>query len=163
MSGGSAAAPAIAGNTACMLRSDQPLREQTELNAAVRDKIVRAKREIDEMTADWHRLFEAKMKELEKAGTVKRQCLGFSQWKTIHLDFYDSVLNSKDLVIQCFDAIRADAAADPTMVLPWLECMPRGVMSCLPLKGYVLEWIAEGEVLKQAKPAESVVIILDDD
>ena len=49
MSGGSAAAP---GNTACMLRSDQPLREQTELNAAVRDKIVKAKREVDEMKSE---------------------------------------------------------------------------------------------------------------
>ena len=82
----------------------------------------------------------------------------------IQLDYYDAVYPHKGLLTMCLQAIRADAAADRTMVLPWLECMPAGVMSCLPLKEYVLEWIASNEgVPIEGVPIENVVVVVIDD
>ena len=180
MSRGSAgsAAPAIAGNTACMLRSDQPLREQTELNAVVLDKIVKAKWEVDEMKSEWRALIDAKVNQLQNDSGKRVRDASFPKCR-IQLDYYDSVHPHKGLLTMCLQAIRADAAADRAMVLPWLECMPAGVMSCKPLKEYVSDWIASnedvpvedapiGDVPIEAEPVddvpiESVVVVVIDE
>ena len=156
------AVSAIAGNTACMLRSDQPLRGQTELNAAALDMIVKSRMEIDAMTVDWQNLVTAKVLQLEKE-SGKKLCNGNSLYNRISLDLCRSVGDHEELLIKCFDAIRVDAAADPTMVLPWLQCMPYGVRCCRVMKDYLTEWIASDEkALEQAKPIEGVVIVIDE-
>ena len=180
------AASAIAGKTVCMLRSDQPLQEQTKLNMAARDKIMKARWEIDGMKSEWKKLIEAKVNQLnllqKNSGKKRARDASYPECRIL-LDHYGCVHPYKDLLMTCLVAIRADAAADRAMVLPWLECMPAGVMGCKPLKEYVSGWIASNEGVPiedvpiedapiedapiEAEPVEdvpvkSVVITIDD-
>ena len=176
------AASAIAGKTVCMLRSDQPLQEQTKLNMAARDKIMKARWEIDGMKSEWKKLIEAKVNQLnllqKNSGKKRARDASYPECRIL-LDHYGCVYPYKDLLMTCLVAIRADAAADRAMVLPWLECMPAGVMSCKPLKEYVSDWIASnedvpvedapiGDVPIEAEPVddvpiESVVVVVIDE
>ena len=134
--------------TSCVLQTDKSLKEQqAELNAAARKKIISAKREVAAMELEWKHRLEKKMVEIKtrdqhiKHKGVKRPCYDkFEYW--FAPDNYDTVFKKYEFALQCIKEIRADAEASGD-ILPWRECIPNGIMSCVPLKTYIDSWIAE--------------------
>lgn len=146
----------------CVLRMDQPLKaQQTELNAAARKKIMAVNGEIASMQREWKDKLEEKMAELKSKEELKldmeysNRNQGSSSFNKrprtdrvkwwFDPDHHFSVVKDVDFALRCIKEIRADAKARGD-VLPWRECMPRGILSTLPLKEYVESWIAEEDV-----------------
>ena len=139
--------------TSCVLQTDKSLKEQqAELNAAARKKIISAKREVAAMELEWKHRLEKKMGEIKtreelklydkiKHKGFKRPCYDKLNY-CFAPDCYFSVVKKHEFALQCIKEIRADAEASGD-ILPWRECIPNGIMSCVPLKAYIDSWIAE--------------------
>ena len=147
---------------------DAPLLAQGKtLDSAARKKIMSSGKELDDMKILWTRLLVDKAavikerEEMERFRQYKRECTRAKEEKRElptyprcdKLEYffdsrnYMSVFRKMDLIIKCFDEIRADFKTSGED-LPWPECIPVGIRSCVPLRDYINAWVAEEEAAK---------------
>jgi len=112
----------------CKIDTDKPLREQKELSAAIRGKMMKVDLEIKKMRQDWKNILN---KEFSKNYTKRpAEC--------INCDFYPDVRKNWDTIKKYLDKLRADRKD-----VPWPECLPSGILSCTLCTDYVKGWKAE--------------------
>ena len=137
------------------------------LSSAARKKIMSSRKEIDDMTQLWIKLLEEKAAAIKKLEEDKlyheyrRECIRAKKEKKEQPKYvsydrnkyyfdprqYMSVFRKMDLIIKCFDEIRTDFKTSGED-LPWPECIPVGIRSCVPLRDYINAWVAEEEAAK---------------